>query len=76
MFRGYFMSYDVDNSLIDMMVDDLYENSGKHDYDTTSSATGKEYQRVYYENLYKVTEAVYKTISRSGFGRCYMVFHG
>lgn len=69
MFRGYFMSYDVDNSLIDIMVDDLYENSGKHDYDTTSSATGKEYQRVYYENLYKVTEAVYKTISRSGFGR-------
>lgn len=60
---------DVDNDLINRMVDDLYENSGKYAYDTNGSATGKDWSRVYYENLYKVTEAVYETVSRSGFAR-------
>ena len=60
---------DVDNELINKMVDDLYENSGRYDYDTRGSVSGKDYMRVYYENLGLVTEAVYSTVSRSGFGR-------
>ena len=60
---------EVDNDLINMMVDDLYDNSGRYDYTTKGVISGKEYMRVYYENLGMVTEAVYSTISRSGFGR-------
>ena len=59
----------MDNELINKMVDDLYENSGRYDYDTRGSVSGKDYMRVYYENLGLVTEAVYSTVSRSGFGR-------
>lgn len=60
---------DSDNDLIIKMVDDLYESSVLTDYDTNSSATGKDYVRVYNDNLYRVCEAVYRTISRSGFAR-------
>ena len=42
---------EVDNDLINMMVDDLYDNSGRYDYTTKGVISGKEYMRVYYENL-------------------------
>ena len=69
MFYVYFMENSVDNDLIDKMVQNLYESSGRYAYDINGSSTGKDYTRVYYENLYRVTESVYETLSRSGFGR-------
>lgn len=66
--NGLYMEV-VENELIDKMVDNLYDSSSRYAYDIKGSATGKDYARVYYENLYTVTEAVYETVSRSGFAR-------